>query len=128
MTEDRRFGGIDRLFGLSGAQHIRRAHVVIVGMGGVGSWAAESLARSGVGRLTFIDLDHVAESNINRQVQATSETLGMAKVIAMPEVRERLSTMGLTVGYMTSAQLASREQAYAKTWARIIRESGFTAQ
>jgi tripartite-type tricarboxylate transporter receptor subunit TctC len=62
--------------------------------------------------------------------QAAIDKLGsaVAKVIAMPEVRERLSAMGLTVGYMTSAQLASREQAYAKTWARIIRDSGFTAQ
>jgi len=62
--------------------------------------------------------------------QATIEKLGnaVAKVIALPEVRERLTTMGLTVGYMTSAQLASREQAYAKTWARIIQDSGFKAQ
>ena len=62
--------------------------------------------------------------------QATIDKLGsaVAKVIALPEVRERLTVMGLTVGYMTSAQLASREQAYAKTWARIIKDSGFTAQ
>ncbi len=85
MTEDRRFGGIDRLFGLSGAQQIRRAHVVIVGIGGVGSWASESLARSGVGKLTLIDLDHVAESNVNRQIHATQASLGQAKVLAMRE-------------------------------------------
>lgn len=62
--------------------------------------------------------------------QATLDKLGsaVARVIALPEVRERLTTMGLTVGYMTSAQLASREQAYAKTWARIIHDSGFKAQ
>ncbi|MCM2339590.1 Bug family tripartite tricarboxylate transporter substrate binding protein [Rhodoferax sp.] len=62
--------------------------------------------------------------------QATIDKLGsaVARVIALPEVRERLTTMGLTVGYMTSAQLASREQAYAKTWARIIHDSGFKAQ
>jgi tripartite-type tricarboxylate transporter receptor subunit TctC len=62
--------------------------------------------------------------------QAVIDKLGsaVAKVIALPEVRERLTVMGLTVGYMTSAQLASREQAYAKTWARIIKDSGFTAQ
>ena len=52
----------------------------------------------------------------------------MAKVLTLPDVRERLTAMGLTVGYMTPAQLASREQAYAKTWARIIKDSGFTAQ
>jgi len=62
--------------------------------------------------------------------QAAIDKLGsaVAKVIALSEVRERLTAMGLNVGYMTSAQLASREQAYAKTWARIIRESGFKAQ
>jgi tripartite-type tricarboxylate transporter receptor subunit TctC len=62
--------------------------------------------------------------------QAAIDKLGsaVAKVIALPEVGERLTNMGLTVGYMTSAQLASREQAYAKTWARIIKDSGFKAQ
>ena len=89
MTEDRRFGGIERLYGLQGAQQIRQAHVVVVGVGGVGSWAAESLARSGVGKLTLIDLDHVAESNINRQIHATEASLGQAKVLAM---RERIHT------------------------------------
>jgi tripartite-type tricarboxylate transporter receptor subunit TctC len=62
--------------------------------------------------------------------QAAIDKLGnaVAKVIALPEVRERLTAMGLSVGYMTAAQLASREQAYAKTWARIIHDSGFKAQ
>jgi len=83
MLEDRRFGGLNRLFGTTGAQQIRRAHVAVVGIGGVGSWAAESLARSGVGKLSLIDLDHVAESNINRQIHATQATLGQAKVLAM---------------------------------------------
>ena len=80
---DRRFGGLARLYGDAGAAHIRAAHVAVVGVGGVGSWIAEGLARSGVGRLTLIDMDHVAESNINRQVHADSLTLGMAKVEAM---------------------------------------------
>lgn len=81
----RRFGGLERLYGLEGAAAIRRAHVAVVGIGGVGSWAAEALARSGVGTLTLIDLDHVAESNINRQVHALESTLGQAKVLAMQE-------------------------------------------
>ncbi len=85
---ERRFGGLARLYGAAGAQKIRAAHVVVVGLGGVGSWAAEALARSGVARLTLIDLDHVAESNINRQVHALDTTLGQAKVLAM---RERIS-------------------------------------
>lgn len=80
---DRRFGGLERLFGLSAAQRIRESHVAVVGIGGVGSWAAEALARSGVGRITLIDLDQVAESNINRQIQAVQATIGQAKVDAM---------------------------------------------
>jgi tRNA A37 threonylcarbamoyladenosine dehydratase len=81
----RRFGGLERLYGVDGAAAIRRAHVAVVGIGGVGSWAAEALARSGVGALTLVDLDHVAESNINRQVHALASTLGQAKVLAMQE-------------------------------------------
>ena len=80
---ERRFGGLARLYGAAGAARIRTAHAVVVGVGGVGSWAAEALARSGVGQLTLIDLDHVSESNINRQVHALSDTLGQAKVLAM---------------------------------------------
>jgi tRNA A37 threonylcarbamoyladenosine dehydratase len=86
LTEDdlaRRFGGLQRLYGIGPAQRIRQAHVVVVGIGGVGSWAAEALARSGVARLTLIDMDHIAESNINRQIHALSDTLGQAKIEAM---------------------------------------------
>lgn len=85
---ERRFGGLARLYGTDGAQKIRAAHVVVVGLGGVGSWAAEALARSGVARLTLIDMDHIAESNINRQIHALDTTLGQAKVQAM---RERIA-------------------------------------
>lgn len=79
----RRFGGLERLYGVAGAAAIRSAHVLVVGIGGVGSWAVEALARSGVGRLTLIDLDHIAESNINRQIHALDATVGQAKVEAM---------------------------------------------
>ena len=85
MNSDRRFGGMARLYGVDGAASIAKAHAVIVGVGGVGSWAAESLARSGVGELTLIDMDHVAESNINRQVHALEGTVGQAKVQAMAD-------------------------------------------
>lgn len=81
----RRFAALARLYGDAGARRIRAAHVAVVGIGGVGSWAAEALARSGVGQLTLIDLDHVAESNVNRQVHALTATLGQAKVLAMRE-------------------------------------------
>ena len=84
----RRFGGLDRLYGIEAAQYLRRAHVVVVGLGGVGSWAAEALARSGISRLTLIDMDHIAESNINRQIHALSSTLGQSKIEAM---RERIA-------------------------------------
>jgi tRNA A37 threonylcarbamoyladenosine dehydratase len=81
----RRFGGIERLYGMGSLERLAAGHVCVIGIGGVGSWAAEALARSGVGRLTLIDLDHVAESNINRQVHALEATLGQAKVSAMRE-------------------------------------------
>jgi len=84
----RRFGGLERLYGMDGAATIRQAHVAVVGIGGVGSWTAEALARSGVGELTLIDLDHVSESNINRQIHALDSTVGQSKVQAM---RERIA-------------------------------------
>ena len=80
---ERRFGGLRRLYGDAAYRRIRAAHVAVVGVGGVGSWTAEALARSGVAALTLVDLDHVSESNINRQVQALGSTLGMAKVEAL---------------------------------------------
>lgn len=76
----RRFGGIVRLYGEAGFFALQQAHVAIVGVGGVGSWVVEALARSGVGHLTLIDLDHVALSNVNRQLPALDSTLGQAKV------------------------------------------------
>lgn len=88
----RRFGGIERLHGAGSLRRLAQAHVCVIGIGGVGSWAAEALARSGVGRLTLIDLDHVAESNVNRQVHALEDTLGQAKVLAMRERIARINT------------------------------------
>ena len=82
---ERRFGGLRRLYGEAGYERLRTAHVAVVGLGGVGSWAVEALARSGVARLTLIDLDHVAESNINRQIQALGTSLGKAKTRALAE-------------------------------------------
>lgn len=85
LDVERRFGGLSRLYGDASAHAIRQAHVAVIGVGGVGSWAAEALARSGVGRLTLIDMDHVAESNVNRQVHALTPTLGQAKIEAMAQ-------------------------------------------
>ncbi len=83
IDPERRFGGITRLYGADALAALRKARVAIIGLGGVGSWAAEALARSGVGHLRLIDLDHIAESNINRQAHALDTTLGQAKVEAM---------------------------------------------
>ena len=87
----RRFGGLERLYGVTGAKKIREAHIAVVGIGGVGSWAVEALARSGLGKLTLIDLDHIAESNINRQIHALDNTLGMSKVLAMQQRIARIN-------------------------------------
>lgn len=81
----RRFSGLDRLLGVDPAKRVYASHIAVVGIGGVGSWASEALARSGVGRITLIDMDHVAESNINRQVHAVTSTVGMSKILAMKE-------------------------------------------
>lgn len=81
--DSRRFVGIQRLYGQQAYQKILQCHICIIGIGGVGSWVVESLARSAVGELTLIDLDHIAESNINRQIHALNNTLGQAKIHAM---------------------------------------------
>ena len=81
----RRFGGVARLYGESAMRRFAAARVCVVGLGGVGSWAVEALARSGVGELMLIDLDHVAESNVNRQLPALGSTLGKAKVQVLAE-------------------------------------------
>ena len=79
----RRFQGIAQLYGKTALQRFARARLCVIGIGGVGSWTVEALARSGIGNLTLIDLDHVAESNINRQVHALQDTLGAAKTTVM---------------------------------------------
>ncbi len=82
---DRRFGGIARLYGEAALARFRTAHVCVIGVGGVGSWVVEALARSAIGHITMIDLDNLAESNINRQIHALTDTLGKAKVTALAE-------------------------------------------
>lgn len=82
---ERRFGGLRRLHGVAAYERLRAARIAVIGVGGVGSWAAEALARSGVAALTLIDLDHIAESNINRQIHAIEPTLGQAKVQALKD-------------------------------------------
>ncbi len=85
VDRQRRFGGIGRLYGERALEQLARVRVCVVGVGGVGSWAVEALARSGVGCLTLLDMDHIAESNVNRQLQALEEDFGKSKVLALAE-------------------------------------------
>ena len=80
-----RFGGVARLYGSDGLQRLQAANVCVVGIGGVGSWAAEALARSGLGRITLVDLDDICVSNINRQLHALDNVVGRSKVEVMAE-------------------------------------------
>lgn len=82
---ERRFGGVARLYGGQGLERLRAANVCVIGVGGVGSWAVEALARSAVGGITMIDMDIVAESNINRQLPALDSTLGRDKTAVLRE-------------------------------------------
>ncbi|SFW57708.1 tRNA cyclic N6-threonylcarbamoyladenosine(37) synthase TcdA [Pseudomonas sp. NFACC10-1] len=84
-AEDPRFSGIARLYGIEGLARLRAAHVAVVGIGGVGSWAAEAMARSGVGEISLFDMDDVCVSNSNRQLHALSGTVGQPKVEVMAE-------------------------------------------
>lgn len=85
MDVSRRFGGIIRIYGEAAFARFTASHICVIGVGGVGSWAVEALARSGIGTLTLIDLDNVAESNINRQLPALGSTVGRAKVDVLKE-------------------------------------------
>ncbi len=85
MDHAKRFGGTARLYGPQALEKLRRSHVCIIGLGGVGSWAAESLARAGVGTLTLVDLDDICESNINRQLHALDSTIGQQKIDALAD-------------------------------------------
>lgn len=83
MTEKQRFGGITRLYGERAFSLLSSSHFCVIGIGGVGSWSAEALARSGIGSITLIDLDDICTTNINRQIHALSDTVGVAKVDVM---------------------------------------------
>jgi len=97
MDMERRFGGVRRLYGAEALARFQAAHVCVIGIGGVGSWAAEALARNAIGRITLIDLDNIAESNINRQLHALDGELGKAKVTAMAERIQRINPVAQIV-------------------------------
>jgi tRNA A37 threonylcarbamoyladenosine dehydratase len=100
MTDLTRFAGIDRLYGRGAAARLQRRHVAVVGVGGVGSWVAEALARSGVGRLTLFDADEVCVSNTNRQLHALEGQFGRLKVEAL---RERLQQIAPAIAVQAEA-------------------------
>jgi tRNA A37 threonylcarbamoyladenosine dehydratase len=85
VNQNRRFGGVARLYGEEGLEAFEKAHVLVAGLGGVGSWAAEALARSAIAEITLVDFDHIAESNVNRQLHAVEGSFGKSKVDAMAE-------------------------------------------
>ena len=85
QTTEQRFGGTQRLYGVSGTDVLRKSHVCVVGIGGVGSWVAEGLARTALGHITLIDLDDICVTNTNRQIHALQDTVGDAKVEAMAQ-------------------------------------------
>lgn len=84
-SDDPRFAGIARLYGREAFEQLRRSHIAVVGIGGVGSWAAEALGRTGIGRITLIDLDEVCQTNTNRQLPAMTGQIGRPKVDVMAE-------------------------------------------
>lgn len=120
MTEkidfERRFGGVGRLYGDAALRRFMEAHVCVIGIGGVGSWAAEALARSAIGKLTLIDLDHIAESNTNRQIHALGDEYGKAKVQAM---RERILAIN------PLCQVTAVEEFVAADNLELLLEKGF---
>ena len=108
-TLDERFRGIDRLYGVGSVAQLAKAHICVIGIGGVGSWAVEALARSGIGKLTLIDADEVCVSNTNRQLHALDGQFGKPKVAVMAQ-RARAIHPGIDVDaieqFLTPANLA----------------------
>lgn len=88
---EQRFGGIGRLYTPEGLAILRRSHICVIGIGGVGSWAVEALARSGIGKITMIDMDDICVTNINRQIHAMSGTVAQLKTEAMKERIEKIN-------------------------------------
>jgi len=101
---ERRFGGIARLYGAVALERFKAAHICVIGVGGVGSWVVEALARSAIGSITMIDLDNLAESNVNRQIHALTDTLGKAKVTALAERIEHGEAHPMNVSVFVAAE------------------------
>lgn len=113
-----RFGGIARLYGHAGLERFLRARVAVIGVGGVGSWAVESLARSGIGNLTLVDLDEICVTNINRQLHAMDGQIGRQKTEAMAERARAIHP---------AASITVIQKFFNETSAAEILDAGFDA-
>lgn len=111
-----RFGGIARLFGTAALPRLAAAHVAVIGVGGVGSWTVEALARTGVCRLTLIDLDDVCLTNINRQLPALDGTIGRPKVEVLAERIRRINP---------DCQVIAHPQFFTESTAEALLAGGF---
>lgn len=109
-TAERRFAGVARLYGENAFKAFGQATVVVIGLGGVGSWAAEALARSAIGHLVLVDFDHIAPSNVNRQLHAIEGSFGKAKVLAMAERLQAINPMITITMHDVFAEPANLEQ------------------
>lgn len=99
---DRRFAGVAKIYGDSSFQHYEQSHVMVIGISGVGSWAVEALARTGIGEITLVDMDVVAASNVNRQLPAMTSTLGCEKLKLWRSVVAKLTHALKSILLMTS--------------------------
>ncbi|TVP90837.1 MAG: hypothetical protein EA348_05285, partial [Pseudomonadaceae bacterium] len=109
-TPDPRFGGIARLYGTDGLAKLQAAHMLVVGIGGVGSWVVEALARTGVGKITLIDMDDICVTNTNRQLPAMTGTVGRLKVEVMAERARAINpdcTVTPVMDFVTPANLST---------------------
>lgn len=119
MIDEERFGGIARLYGVKGAEQLSKARVAVVGIGGVGSWAAEALARSGVGSIILQDMDDLCITNTNRQIHALQGNYGRAKVEAMEE-RLRLINPAVQVESLFSFYTVSKPERLFDTQPDVV--------
>ena len=109
-----RFGGIDRLYGSGALARFAACHLTVVGIGGVGSWAVEALARSGIGKLTLVDADDLCVSNTNRQLPALEGQYGRGKAEAMAERCRAINP----ASSWTCKRVSSRRRTWASCWTR----------
>ncbi len=111
-----RFSSISRLYGEKAVEHFKQSHIAIVGLGGVGSWVVEALARTGIGAMTLIDMDEVCLSNVNRQIQALSSTVGQSKAQSL---KERIGLIA------PDCKVTAQEAYYTEKNAGILLETRF---